>query len=287
MEKKKWVGWLLAAVIVVVAAVAVAMTNQSEDMPMENVVMEEEAAIRHLFPEADAGEAGVANMNDAGAQGSEFVYVVNKGGKPVGYAVKESVKGYAGMIDVISGMETSGVLRGVYVGGKEFAETEGYGSKAKDAAFTDQFAGKSLPVELGNNIDAISGATVTSRAVVDGVNSGMSKIDAIIGGSSATEMPTEHQRIANASVIGYAGPVLVRVGLDMEGVITSLAIGGERFMETEGIGSKVKDEEFISQFIGKKPPFEMTDIDAIAGATVSTQAALEAVNEAAAFITQE
>lgn len=294
MDKKKWVGWLLAAVIVVVAAVAMAMGNQPEAQPetqpaQEVETSEHETAMRKLFPEADAGEGGFVLMNQENDQEKAFVYTVNKSGKPIGYVASKTVQGYVNEIDVISGMETSGMLRGVYVGGSLFEETENLGSKVREAAFTDQFKGQSLPLELGRNIDSVAGATISSRAVVDGVNEGLSKLDAVIGGMGAAPEPTtaEHQRISNASVIGYGGPVLVRVGLDMSGAILSLSIGGERFAETEGLGSKVREEAFTSQFIGKTPPVKMDDIDGIAGATVSTEAALEAINEAAAFITQE
>ena len=49
-------------------------------------------------------------------------------------------------------------------------ETANFGRKCAEAAFTDQFIGKTLPVVLGENIDAVSGATVTSQAVVEAVN---------------------------------------------------------------------------------------------------------------------
>ena len=93
------------------------------------------------------------------------------------------------------------------------------------------------------------------------------------------------QQTVNASVIGYGGPVLVRLSLDSTGRIAALDIGGARFQETEGVGSKVKDPGFAETFIGQKPPLTLDeDVDAVAGATVSSKAVVEAVNEAAAFL---
>ena len=93
---------------------------------------------------------------------------------------------------------------------------------------------------------------------------------------------------ANASVIGYGGPVLVRLTLDDQGRIAAMEVGGARFAETEGVGSRVKDESFIQQFIGLTPPLTLnTDVDAVSGATISSQAVVDAVNEAAAFLTQK
>ena len=79
--------------------------------------------------------------------------------------------------------------------------------------------------------------------------------------------------------------VLVRLTLDDAGAISAIDVGGARFLETAGVGSGVREEAFTSQFIGKAPPFELNqDIDAVSGATLSSQAAVDAVNEAYAFL---
>ena len=50
-------------------------------------------------------------------------------------------------------------------------ETPGFGTRCSEDAFTSQFIGKPLPLTLGDDVDAVSGATVTSQAVVDALNS--------------------------------------------------------------------------------------------------------------------
>ena len=93
---------------------------------------------------------------------------------------------------------------------------------------------------------------------------------------------------ANASVIGYGGPVLVRLTLDDQGKIAALDIGGARFAETQGVGSRIREDSFIQQFIGLTPPLTLNEeVDAVSGATISSQAAVDAVNEAAAFLMQK
>ena len=100
-----------------------------------------------------------------------------------------------------------------------------------------------------------------------------------------TPSPAASDRTANASAIGYAGPVLVRLTLDDSGAISDIDVGGARFLETVGVGSGVREEAFTSQFIGKTPPLTLNqDIDAVSGATLSSQAAVDAVNEAYAFL---
>lgn len=287
-SKKKWAGWLVLTAIVVVAAVALAVTNMVTEAPIaDRNLQESQETLAKLFPEADKGAQGYESMAVEESGGLQFAYTVRQGGNPVGYAVKYTVQGYAGPIEVIVGVNADQGVRGVSVGGPDFKETEGLGAKAKEPAFTDQFAGKKAPVALGEDIDAISGATITSRAVVDGVNEAVSKLNALLGEGGATASPetgAAEGRTANASVIGYGGPVLVRLTVDNSGVVTALEVGAERFAETEGVGSRVREPAFTDQWIGKKLPLQLGDIDAVSGATVSSQAVVDAVNEAYAFL---
>jgi Na+-translocating ferredoxin:NAD+ oxidoreductase RnfG subunit len=80
---------------------------------------------------------------------------------------------------------------------------------------------------------------------------------------------------------GFAGPVAVSVTFDENGVITALTIGDEKFAETAGFGEAAKEPAFTEQFIGKKAPLKLEDIEAISSATMTTEAVLDAINEAA------
>ena len=54
------------------------------------------------------------------------------------------------------------------------SQTEGYGTRvAEDAAFAEQFIGQAGPFAIGENIDALSGATISSKAVVEAVNNAL------------------------------------------------------------------------------------------------------------------
>ena len=192
---------------------------------------------------------------------------------------------------MITALDASGVIRGIRVGGSDFKETEGLGAKAKEPAFTEQFAGQTAPVTLGQEIDALSGATVTSQAVVDAVNLAFSRLQkASLISTAPTIKPGTgdgSDMTANASAIGYGGPVLVRLTLDDRGRISALDVGGARFAETEGVGSRVREEAFTRQFLTLTPPLALNeDVDAISGATISSQAVVDAVNDAYAFLTQ-
>ena len=85
---------------------------------------------------------------------------------------------------------------------------------------------------------------------------------------------------------GFKGPVPVMVGINAQGVIT-----GVRFLEndeTPGLGDvMVTDPAFAQQFVNRTAdPIHTNDVDAIAQATVSTVACIEAVNAAIACYRQ-
>ena len=220
-----------------------------------------------------------------------------------------SVQGFAGPVAVTLTLDDSLTIQSIEIGDDQFAETEGLGAKAKEAAFTDQFVGKTLPLADGD-IDAISGATITTNAVLDAVNA---IYEAATGAPEATEAPaaadvpeateapetTEAPEATEAPVAtdapvaegevvnegtvwltsaqGFAGPVAVQVTLDGL-TIKSIKIGDDQFAETDGLGAKALDPMFQLQFVDKTLPLADGDVEAISGATITTNAVLEALN---------
>ncbi|AEB75439.1 RnfABCDGE type electron transport complex subunit G [Clostridium botulinum] len=105
---------------------------------------------------------------------------VNKGqnsGTEAGYAIKVATKGYGGLIEMMVGISKEGKVEGIKI--LAHTETPGLGAKAPEPGFADQYKGKSIdkPLEVvkgdasgDNQISAITGATITSKAVTKGVN---------------------------------------------------------------------------------------------------------------------
>ena len=92
-----------------------------------------------------------------------------------GYVVETSAQGYAGTVTVTVGISNDGALTGLAVIGAH--ETAGLGSRIlRDEAFLAQFVGLKGEAEIGENIDAITGATVSSRAVARCVNSAIAAV---------------------------------------------------------------------------------------------------------------
>ena len=208
-----------------------------------------------------------------------------------------SAQGFAGPVAVTLTLDDSLTIQSIEIGDDQFAETDGLGAKAKDAEFTDQFVGKTLPLKDGD-VDAISGATITTNAVLDAVNAIYEA--AGNGAAEATEAPaasdapeaTDAPEVSAAAIgevthegdewttaaQGFAGPVAVTLTLDDSLTIQSIEIGDDQFAETDGLGAKAKDAEFTDQFVGKTLPLKDGDVDAISGATITTNAVLDAVN---------
>jgi hypothetical protein len=80
------------------------------------------------------------------------------------------------------------------------------------------------------------------------------------------------------------GPIVVTLGFTADGVVTGIIIGDENFMETEGLGARVLEEAYWSQFIGLQGAQTYGEgVDAISGATVTSNATLSAINVCLSF----
>lgn len=94
----------------------------------------------------------------------------------VGYTFKTKVKGYGGEMELIIGISTEGEVTGINI--LNHGETPGLGANATESYFTDSFKNKLVDNELvavkdpseDNEVQALTSATITTTAVVDGVN---------------------------------------------------------------------------------------------------------------------
>ena len=103
-----------------------------------------------------------------------------------GYIVENVVYGYVDDIRMMVAVDKDGKCVGIMV--LEMHETFGLGLKAlTNHKFLSQFLGSSKTMEVGETIDAISGATVTSKAITKSVNSAI----AYITGADIETGPTE------------------------------------------------------------------------------------------------
>ena len=101
---------------------------------------------------------------------------LNADGEKVGYCISVASKGYGGNVNFMVGILKNGTVRAINI--LNHSETPGLGAKSTEPEFYTQFDNKSvLPLKVvkgavnaDDEISAISGATITSTAVVMGVN---------------------------------------------------------------------------------------------------------------------
>ena len=102
-----------------------------------------------------------------------------------GFVIQTSAYGYAGDIVMLVGVSNEGTVTGLVV--RDLSETYGLGANAlTDTEFLSQYLETSGEAEVGNNVDAITGATVTSKAVTRAVNSAVAYVTGADTTSSAT-----------------------------------------------------------------------------------------------------
>ena len=172
--------------ITAIAALCLAGVNKITSPVIEkNRILTIEAAQREVLESADRFEKitdfSTINLSDSEDDGT-YVEEVNKGitsgGVVAGYVVSAvSSRGYGGDIKVMVGITKDLKINRVKI--TESKETAGLGLKASEPEFIDQFIGRaaklkviknSPPTKDGEDIAAISSATVTSKAVTNAVN---------------------------------------------------------------------------------------------------------------------
>jgi electron transport complex protein RnfG len=132
---------------------------------------EKEEALKEMAPEA-TDPIKVAGTWSADNKPYEY-FEATAGGKTVAYIASTAGKGYSSYIKMLVSLDPDLKIRDVKILGHE--ETPGLGDQVEDKSFLDQFKGKSLDqiklvkVETKENIQAVSGATYSSRGVTKGV----------------------------------------------------------------------------------------------------------------------
>lgn len=163
--------------ISLVAALSLGYVNDitKDKIEYQRELANEKARIA-VMSEADKFEE--VNLADKGIEDKMVVegFIALKGGEAIGYVFKTKPKGYGGALEVIVGISNKNQITGVRIGNHN--ETPGLGAKSQDEEFYGQYyemntenpVGVSKTQASKTEIKAISGATITSKAVTRGVN---------------------------------------------------------------------------------------------------------------------
>lgn len=178
--------FVLAGVLFVITAVVAVMLAAANmvtaDKIAENTVKAQNEAMAIVMPEASEFKFEKSFRDGVVRK----IYGAVNDGEQLGWCVSSAPVGYGGEIEFIVGIDKEFNVTGIKI--VTMSETPGLGAKAGEEKFTSQFEGKKASSGLSviksgtpkdNEILAISGATVTSEAVKNGVNAA---IEAVKGG---------------------------------------------------------------------------------------------------------
>jgi len=200
-EMMKNTGILLA--ITLIAGLLLGLVYQVTKEPIaEQEAKAKQEACQEVFADAASFEAVELAAADESAWSSEgygqenideVMMAKDNAGDTLGYVITVTTKeGYGGDIQFTMGVRMDGTVNGISL--LSISETAGLGMRA-DEVLKPQFAGKQVEkfeytksgAVADNQIDAISGATITTNAVTNGVNAGLYYFQTVLGGGSANE----------------------------------------------------------------------------------------------------
>lgn len=150
--------------ITLVVALMLGIVNQVTEPEIERITREKQEAAMRLVLEADTYEP---------VEGTPM-YRASRDGQLVGYVVSVAPIGYGGEISMMVGVDLQPVVTGVSI--VSMAESPGYGAKALENNYMDQFSGRDVSMAVGEDIDAIAGATITTDAIVGGVRDALTMV---------------------------------------------------------------------------------------------------------------
>lgn len=192
MKNKILKDTVAITLITLVSGLALGIVQEITAGPIaRQEALSKERAYKDVFPEAASfgtilsgeDESLEAYLDEKGytAQNiDEVMQALDEEGSPLGYAFTvTSSEGYGGDIQFAMGVMDDGTVNGLSI--LSIEETAGLGMKADTEEFKSQFQNKNVEAfqytkngaETDQEIDAISGATITTNAMVNGVNAGL------------------------------------------------------------------------------------------------------------------
>jgi electron transport complex protein RnfG len=149
--------------LTVVVTVCVSLLTYVDSLTRERISAQEDEAVKAMLDEMFPDMSRYDFQNE--------IYIIYSDGEQIGYAFLAVGKGYGGDINILVGLNDDTTLKGITIVSQE--ETPGLGTRITEPSFTDQFAGLDVnQVALsrdGGRIDAITGSTISSSAVVEAV----------------------------------------------------------------------------------------------------------------------
>jgi electron transport complex protein RnfG len=168
----------LVAIYIIGGLILAVVYAKTSPIMYRNAVLEKEMALKNLVPDADRIEKkGDWTIHDKHAE----YFAAKKDNTVIGYIIQSYGKGYSGYIDTLVAVDSDLKVTKIAILGH--TETPGLGDMIEADSFVSQFSGKDsehlkvVKTEKTEYIQAISGATISSRAVAeDAVRNGIEQL---------------------------------------------------------------------------------------------------------------
>lgn len=164
------IGLRLLLICGLVAGIVTGVYNLTADAYEQNLQKTKADAISSIF---GCDGLSVEEVSDG-------VNAVLRSGDVLGYSVDAVGAGFGGDVELTVGYFADGRIAGVKVISN--SETPGVGSKVMDGNYLQNYNEKSGKLTLGSDLDAVSGATISSKAVNSAVNAATEKLNAYLTG---------------------------------------------------------------------------------------------------------
>lgn len=161
-------GFILAMICIVAAGLLAGVNTLTRPKIIAQAQAEEELSLKEVMPGTEEFEP--VRQND------EIIYykAFAKKQKLIGVVFKAVGKGYSSEVQTMAGMLKDGTITAIKILSQN--ETPGLGARVSDSSFTGQFKDKKDLKE----VEAITGATISSKAVIDSVNKKAEEIKTLI-----------------------------------------------------------------------------------------------------------
>ena len=171
---------VLFAICVVISAALAGTNLLTRDRIAQQELLKAEESRKIVLPAAEEFES----------QEDGAYYTGSAGGQLVGYVFETEASGYGGKVKVMTGIDAEGAITGVVILSHD--ETPGLGANAEKPDFLNQFLQQAPEGGLEvikyqtpgeGQIQAMTGATVTSTAVTNAVNQAIAQYNTVKGGA--------------------------------------------------------------------------------------------------------
>lgn len=282
MKKSLYLACFLAVVSAVAGGLLAAVNNLTQDRINANALAEVMGSLETMFPGTDYEE-----ITDYTDETGLVTGVYEAAGQ--GYLFQVASNGFNGPIQFVIGIDNNSTIVGYDVISN--TETSGIGTRVAEDAFKNTVIGKTT----GDTIDTLSGATISSTAVINGIDAAKAVYADLSGNTapapSATAQPEESdsatvidqttdgaQTTVTVQAHGFQGANTYEVVLDTENQ-SVISVTMTQFNDTPGIGDQV-NEEYLAGFAGMTSLDQISGADVVSSATYTSNSAIEAVSAA-------